>query len=306
MEAVADQDVVTTSVATTDNKSQKQAHLFPAEFEPNTSSSVQANILLRLAIFTPVRRGGKGLANLPTSHTADLTKEFRTLQLTRKEGYERVTITGSFLNFDTDFKVWCGIVWAISSMRKDTDSVELKFSAFAKYCGFSTRRIDTSLRERIEESLTRIRTQTIRFSKSSKQSDTGKGYVGGLIHSAEFDVGRDYIILTPDKKLWDLYLVDHQVLLKLKALKLLSRKEAAQCLYVFLSALPENPHPISFERIRDRMQLTSSVAEQNRTITAAIKTVIKIGYLDGEIIRKDGQRYLMVFNRDPKLVPLKM
>jgi hypothetical protein len=49
------------------------------------------------------------------------------------------------------------------------------------------------------------------------------------------------------------------------------------------------------------MQLTSNTAEQNRVITGAIKKLIQIGYLEGEIASKAGQRYLLVFNRCQKL-----
>lgn len=280
---------------------EQQESLFPLSFEPNSSSSVQANILLRLGIFTPVRRGGKDTPSKSSIHKVDLSDELRTLEISRKEGYERVSITGAKLNFDTDFKVWCGIVMALHSMKRENDFIELKFSAFSRYCGFSSKRLDAELRRRIEDSLVRLRTQTISFSKSTKSTDKSSGYVGGLINNAEYDTESDYIRISPDRKLWDLYAIDHQVLLKLKAMKLLARQEAAQCLYVFLCALPENPHPISFERIRERMQLTSSIAEQNRTITTSIKKLQEIGYLDGKIETKGGQRYLLVFKRCPKL-----
>ena len=282
-----------------------QDPLLPLVFDPNSSSSVQANILLRLGIFTPVRRGGKSVSTSIPHHSIDLTSEFRSLQITRQEGYEKVSITGAKLNFDTDFKVWCGIVMTLHSKQLSRDSVELKFTEFARYCGFSSKRIDSDLRNRIHESLIRIRTQTISFTKTSKQNDgrssDGRGYVGGLINHAEYDTEIDRITISPDKKLWDLYEIDHQVLLKLKAMKLLSRQEAAQCLYVFLCALPENPHPVSFERLRSRMQLSSCVREQNRTITIAIKKLMSIGYLDGEIVTRVGKRYLLVFKRCPKL-----
>lgn len=276
------------------------------ELDVNSKSTVQANALLRLGVFVPVKRSkrivdgsGESMGAMPVGHCFDASDEFRTLQIVRREGYQKILITGLKLNFDTDFKVWCGIVLAFNQEGYRRDGVRLPFKEFAKMCGFPSKRMDAALRERVSESLVRIRNQTIRFEQATKSS---KDYIGGLLSAAEFDVDADYIELFPDPKLWELYQIDHQVLVQLKAMSKLPRQEAAQCLYVFLCALPVSPHPISFSRLRERMQLTSSkVAEQNRTITAAIKKLVDIGYLQCDVVKKGSERFLIVEKRCPKL-----
>nr|AKN37124.1 Phage protein [Vibrio genomosp. F6]AKN37754.1 hypothetical protein [Vibrio tasmaniensis]AKN39627.1 hypothetical protein [Vibrio tasmaniensis] len=272
----------------------------------NSKSTVQANALLRLGVFVPVKRSkrivdssGESIKAIHAGHSFDASDEFRTLQIVKREGYQKIQITGLKLNFDTDFKVWCGIVQVFNKEGYRRDGVSLPFKEFAKMCGFSSKRMDSALRDRISESLVRIRNQTIRFDQATKSN---KDYIGGLLSAAEFDVDADYIELFPDPKLWELYQIDHQVLVQLKAMNKLPRQEAAQCLYVFLCALPTVPHPISFTRLRERMQLTSSkIAEQNRTITTAIKKLVSIGYLQCDVVKKGNERFLIVVRRCPKL-----
>lgn len=276
------------------------------DLDINSKSTIQANALLRLGVFVPIKRtkritdvSGMSISAQPASHLFDATDEFRTLQFVKKEGYQRILITGLKLNFETDFKVWCGIVKAFNDKGFNPTGISLKFTEFAKMCGFKSKRLDTVLRDRIASSLVRLRTQTIRFEQATKSS---KDYIGGLLSAAELDLEEDTIHLFPDVKLWELYQIDHQVLVQFKAMDSLPRQEAAQCLYVFLCALPSQPHPISFTRLRERMQLTSTkTAEQNRTITAAIKKLEKIGYLQCDVVKKGSERYLIVEQRCPKL-----
>ncbi|HFQ5182134.1 TPA: RepB family plasmid replication initiator protein [Vibrio vulnificus] len=270
------------------------------EMVVNSSSTVQANALLRLGVFVPVKRNYKANELAASSaHVIDASEEFRTLKFVEKEGYRNVTVTGLRLNFDTDFKVWCGIIQAFYESGYQSE-VSVKFTDFAKLCGFPTKRIDKALRARLDDSFLRLRNQAIQFRESSH--DKGKSYTGGLISSIAYDTEEDIVTLVPDPKLWELYKIDHQVLLQLKALSKLPRQEVAQCLYVYLSALPERPYPISFTRLRERMQLTSSkVAEQNRSISSAINKLISIGYLQGSVVKKGSDRYLLVEKRCPKL-----
>ncbi len=74
-----------------------------------------------------------------------------------------------------------------------------------------------------------------------------------LIGESTVDIGNDKVILTPSKTLKDLYVGEYKILLKLRALKALARKESAQALYTFIEALPPNPIPVSIERFRKRL-----------------------------------------------------
>lgn len=264
----------------------------------NSRSTVQPNSLLRLGVFTPIaNHKRKSTDGKIPSRALDLTEDLRELSIAKREGYEQVKIVGARLNFDTDFRVWCGIVWAVHSYGKHNGVIELPFSEFAHMCGFKAKRVDSYLRTRIDESLTRLMTQVLSF-----YSEHGGVYKGGLISNAQFCTEIDMIRLTADPQLWELYCVDRQVLLQLKAIEKLPRNEVAQCLYAYINALPTKPHPLSFKRIRERLQLSATTTkEQNRSIRAAIKKLIDIGYLQGSIVKKGKESYLMIESRSPAL-----
>tara|TARA_B110000196_G_C21150628_1_gene669410 strand:- start:425 stop:1300 length:876 start_codon:yes stop_codon:yes gene_type:complete len=268
----------------------------------NSLTTAQSLAILRLGLFTPTVRNSSE-KNIP-SRGIDVSEDFRTLEISKREGFTDIKIIGVNLNIETDFKVWCGIIRVFNLHGFDAKGVTFKFTEFAKLCGFKSKQLDKKLRARIESSLVRLRSQTIRFSKEQNK----KSHIGGLISNASFDIDMDLIHIVPDASLWELYKIDHIVMLKLEAINKLQRLEAAQCLYLFISALPQNPHPISFKRLRERLLLTTPlIKEQNRTITNAIKKLIDIGYLKGHIATKINtagvkERYLLIEDRSQKLL----
>lgn len=270
------------------------------KLDVNSSSTVQALAMLRIGVFIPIRRNlpknNKGELTRPAFRT-DISDEFRKLEFARTEGFEKVAIQGPALNFETDFKVWCGVIRAFNTYGYQNCAIKFGFGEFAKMCGFNSKQLDERLRTRIHDSLARIRGQVIEFSKPQ----VSKSYIGGLLNTGSFDADSDTIELIADPKLWELYSIDHHVLLKLSVLSKLNRNETAQCLYAYLSALPKNPFPISFKRLRDRVCLTSSVKEQNRTIKKALDKLTTIGFLSGDIIKKDGESYLILHELSQRL-----
>lgn len=81
---------------------------------------------------------------------------------------------------------------------------------------------------------------------------------------------------------------DRQVLIQMFILRKLANKGAAQALYTFLESLPEKPIPLSFARIKRRLMLTLPNNQQNRVINKAIDELEAIGYLDGDVVKRDG------------------
>ncbi len=54
------------------------------------------------------------------------------------EGYSQIQIYGPRLDMDSDFKSWCGIVYALSNRPLDSEGqLELNFPEFAKFCGLT-------------------------------------------------------------------------------------------------------------------------------------------------------------------------
>lgn len=262
----------------------------------NSVSTVQPNILLRAGIFVPEgKRCAEKFKNL------DLSSELSRMEIARVEGYDQVSISGPRLNMMVDFKVWCGIVRALNTYGYSSESISLSFTEFARMCGYAPKRIDAPLRTRIHHSLKKLRSQTISFARGTKYD---KSLNTGLILKASFDAEADEVMFLADSSLWELYLIDHQVLLSMRVMDRAPRNQTAQCLYIYLQSLPEGTGPISFKRMRERLQLTvDSVKEQNRLITKNIQLLQEIGYLKGFVFVRpsDGERCLSIENRCPKL-----
>lgn len=261
----------------------------------SNSHTIQPNILIRTPLFVPIaRNSNKGTTTL-TKH--DVSEEFRAISLYQKEGYQHASIKGERLNVRTDFKVWCGVIFAFSKYGYDTDSITMKLSEFTKFCGFSTQMLNTAFRKRIKESLERIQSQSI----SMATKDGKKATATSLLKKFVYDTDRDEIILEGDPELWELYRIDRQILISMKTLSKIPRAETAQCLYLYLASLPREPFPVTISRMRDRLSLNMSVKEANRAIKAAIKKLEDIGYLVGQPTEWNGEWAYSIADRKKTL-----
>jgi hypothetical protein len=259
----------------------------------SSTTSVQPNVLLRTGVFTPVGRR----TNPNDVKAQDLSNDLVSLDICQKEGYDLVTVRGQRLNIETDFKVWCGIVLVFSQYGYSSNTVRLTFSEFAKFCGYPSRRFDKNLRKQIGDSLGRIQSQSLTF----RRKNTEKAVHTGMLLRAMYDGEADIVELMADETLWDLYRLDYQVLVSLRVLEKLPRAEVAQCLYLYFTSLPENPHPVSFERLRERLRLETSKKEANRKIKIGIQKLESIGYLSGSFAVKNGEQYYLIDQRYKKL-----
>lgn len=259
-------------------------------------STVHPNIILRTQVFTPIARNPKTKASL--GRTADVSDAMRELTFAKNEGYDRVVIYGAKLDIETDFRVWGGIALAFEKEGFKPDGITLSFKEFASLCGFPSRHLNAALRERLDSSLTRIMSQVISFGRDGGKA-TCKTH---LLQRADYNQDGDWVRLVPDPSLWELYQIDYNILLSIELQESLRRKEVAQCLYMFIAALPKSPAPISFTRLRERVALAASKpAEANRSITNALAELKKIGYLDYEIVTKGRERYVLIHERHKRL-----
>ncbi|MCC8368251.1 protein RepA [Xenorhabdus sp. PB61.4] len=265
-----------------------------------TRATVQPVALMRLNVFVPASRAAKGVQT-----TIDATSELKNLEFSRREGYDHVKITGERLNMTMDFRVWIGIIQAFSKYGLQSNIIKLSFHEFAGMCLFESKRFDKRLRQSIANSLPRIRGKTITFTKSG--SDGIKRVAStGLLKTGIFDFENDCVELEADQRLWELYQADYTVLLRHKPIHALTRKEVAQVLYTYIESLPLNPAPISFERLRERLELLSSVKEQNRIIKQALQQLQEIGYLTHSIVSRGRAPYVIIHSRSPKLKGLQL
>lgn len=118
---------------------------------------------------------------------------------------------------------------------------------------------------------------------------------------AQLNMDTNTVELVGDPSLWELYRYDHKVLLSLKALSALSRKESAQSLYVYLESMPAGTLYISMSRIRERLAMESQIKDQNSTIRKAMTDLRKIGYLHYSEVRKEREIMFIIHNRSSAL-----
>ncbi|WP_337013945.1 RepB family plasmid replication initiator protein [Pantoea sp. AS142] len=267
---------------------------------PTLRQTIQPKVLLRLGVFVPTLKstdkGGR------KSHSIDATESLSRLSIVEGEGYNQIQIYGPRLDMDTDFKVWVGIIYALSNKKLDNDDqLELNFADFAKYCGFETKRIDRQLKDRFDASLTRIARTNISFVKSVPGTDDRITINMHLVESTYYDSHTGKIIIKPNSKLNTLYRVDGKTRLYLKALQKLSRKESAQALYLYLAELPPTFYRIGFDRLRERLQLTSHLGNQNATVKKALQQLKDIGFLEYSVDKEGSEYVLNILKRNNKL-----
>jgi hypothetical protein len=264
---------------------------------PNSSNTVQPVALMRLGLFVPTLKStARGRTGLMAS--MDVTSELSQLSLVKAEGYENIKITGARLDMDSDFKTWVGIIHAFARHKIIGDSVSLPFVEFVKLCGIPSARSSARLRKRLDSSLARIATNTLSFSNKA-----GDYYVTHLVQSAKYSPKTDLVTIQADPKIFELYQFDRKVLLQLRAINALSRKESAQALYTYIESLPSNPAPVSLARLRARLNLTSRVITQNATVRKAMEQLRDIGYLDYSEVKRGKIVYFIIHERRPKLRP---
>lgn len=261
---------------------------------PNMNNTVQPVALMRLGVFVPTLKSLKN-SKKNTLATTDATEELTRLSLSKAEGFDKVEIIGPRLDMDNDFKTWVGIIHSFAKHKIIGDKVQLSFVEFVKLCGIPSSRSSKKLRERISPSLKRIAGTVISFTSQTKE------YTTHLVQSAYYDTAKDIVILQADPRLFELYQFDRKVLLQLKAINALKRRESAQALYTYIESLPKNPVPISIARLRARLNLKSPVFSQNQTVRRAMEQLKDIGYLDYTEIHRGRSVYFTVHYRRPKL-----
>ena len=260
---------------------------------PNNNNTVQPVALMRLGVFVPTLKSLKNSKKNTLSRT-DATEELTRLSLARAEGFDKVEITGPRLDMDNDFKTWVGIIHSLTG-----DKVELPFVEFAKLCGIPSSQSSRRLRERISPSLKRIAGTVISFSRTDEKHT--REYITHLVQSAYYDTERDIVQLQADPRLFELYQFDRKVLLQLKAINALKRRESAQALYTFIESLPRDPAPVSLARLRARLNLKSPVFSQNQTVRRAMEQLREIGYLDYTEIQRGRTKLFCIHYRRPRL-----
>ena len=263
------------------------------ELTPNSNKTVQPVALLRLSVFTPVSPKEKGKRDF----LIDASEELSSLEVARQEGYTNIKIQGAKLGMSTDFKTWIGIISAFSKYGYTSEKITLPFSEFARMCGLRPTDINGRARNRLSEALFNLSSVTLSF----RSQDGKRSLVTHLVQRAQLDMDTNMVEIVGDPSLWELYRYDHKVLLGLKVLSALSRKESAQSLYVYFESMPAGTWYVSMKRLRERLAMESQVKDQNATIRRAMKDLKNIGYLDYNEAKKGREIMFIVHSRSPRL-----
>lgn len=263
------------------------------ELTPNSNKTVQPVALLRLSVFTPVSPRERGKRDF----LIDASDELSSLEVARREGYTDIKIQGAKLNMSTDFKTWVGIISAFSIYGFTSEKITLPFTEFARMCGLRPTDINQRARKRLFDSMFNLSSVTLSF----RSKDGKKAMVTHLVQKAKLDTDTDQVEIVGDPNLWELYRYDHKVLLGLKALGELSRKEAAQSLYIYFESMPSGTLFVSLKRLRERLAMQSRVCDQNVVVRRAMADLVSIGYLEFSEVKKGREVQFIINSRSPKL-----
>ena len=263
------------------------------ELTPNSNKTVQPVALLRLSVFTPVSPRERGKRDF----LIDASDELSSLEVARREGYTDIKIHGAKLNMSTDFKTWVGIISAFSVYGFTSEKITLPFTEFARMCGLRPTDINQRARKRLFDSMFNLSSVTLSF----RSKDGKKAMVTHLVQKATLDTDSDQVEIVGDPNLWELYRYDHKVLLGLQALGELSRKEAAQSLYIYFESMPSGTLYVSLKRLRERLAMQSRVCDQNVVVRRAMADLVSIGYLEFSEAKKGREVQFIIHSRSPKL-----
>lgn len=288
------------------NFDENSLELYTGELVPNSNNTVQPIALMRLGLFVPTLKGTK-FSKRNRANEIDASRELVQMEVARSEGYTDIKITGPRLDMDHDFKTWVGVVRSLAEYGESNGRVELSITKFAKFCGYPSSQIRKTLRDRLTNSLLKIMRTTLSFQRTYEEKNVdGSNKISllmvHLINSVDYNEQKDTVVFYAEPKLAELYRFDHKVLLQLKVINKLPRKETAQALYTFIESLPPNPAPVSLARLRARLNLSSrNVSSQNQTIRNGLKSLKKLGYLDYSELKRGRSVYIQIHNRNPKL-----
>jgi hypothetical protein len=192
---------------------------------------------MRLGLFVPTLKSTNNRNNKKGS-VIDATEELIQLETAKSEGFTDIKITGSRLDMDSDFKTWVGIVRGLADFGDESGRVEMSITQFAKYCGYPSSRLRKTLREKVLNSLRKIMSATVSFQKTleTKNEDGSNKIVMKMVHllnNVDYNEETGIISFEAEKRLKELYQFDHKVLLQLKVIQKLPRKDSTSAVHVY-------------------------------------------------------------------------
>lgn len=248
-------------------------NLIGIDYLPKDKSPIN-NLFLISPLFTPCSRNIK---------TQDL---YRKIKIENQFGYS-VEVSGARLNMSVDFPIWSHIVRLV--MEQKTSSINMNYIDFAKILGYNRKNLGSKLRDRIFESLVRLKSQTITLENEDED------IIMGLLDNAYIMKKNKEVIIKVNKEILKYYKKDRFKLIDLNYYNDL-QNEITKALYLYYENHKGIIYPIKFTNIKDRMNLvTKNDKEINRQIKIGHENLIEKGYLKKyNYLKRNNIKYIEV------------
>lgn len=246
------------------------------DYLPKNKSPIN-NMFLVAPLFTPCSR------NLKSGD------KYREVKVKDEFGYS-VEIKGMRLNMSVDFPIWSHIMRLV--MEKQTNKIQMSYIDFAKILGYNRKNFGNALKERIKESLVRLRSQVIITEEVDDEDDDE---IMGLLDNGTIKKKSKEVVVVVNKRIIDLYKADRFKLIDQSFYNDLDN-EITKALYLYYENHGNVVYPIKLSQIKSRMILvTKNEKEINRQIRQAHDNLVTANYLETyEYTKKNKERYVEV------------
>lgn len=231
--------------------------LIKIKYLPKNKTPIN-NLFLVAPLFTPCSKNIKAI------------DKNRQIKIEDQFGYS-VEITGPRLNMSIDFPIWSNIMRLVT--EQETNKISMSYMEFAKIIGYTRKDLGEKLKDRIKDSLIRLRGQVI------ITEDDDEDVILGLLVSGIIKKKQKQVDIVVDKNIIDLYKTDRFKLIDLDFYHSL-QNEVTKALYLFYENHGKVVYPIKLEQIKLRLNLiTKNEKEINRQIKQAHQNLTDVKYL---------------------------
>ncbi len=247
------------------------------DYLPKNKSPIN-NLFLVAPLFTPCSRNLK------------MEDRYREIVIKDQFGYS-IEIRGPRLNMTVDFPIWSHIMKLV--IEQKSNKIVMGYTDFAKIMGYDRKSLGNKLKERIKESLIRMRSQVIITEEIDDEDDDE---IMGLLDNGKIKKVSKEVVLIVNKRIIDLYKQDRFKLIDLDYYNSLNN-EITKALFLYYENHRDVVYPIKLSNIKERLNLVSkNDKEINRQIKAGHNNLMEKEYLSNyEYSRINKERYVKVY-----------
>ena len=217
------------------------------------------NLFLVVPLFTPCPKNIK------------IENKHRRIKIEDEFGYS-LAIEGPRLNMSIDFPIWSNIIKLVT--EKESNVISMSYIEFAKILNYNRKDLGEKLKNRIKESLIRLKGQVI-----ITETEDDDNVLGLLIRGTIKKKIKEVDIVV-DPKVIELYKTDRFKLIDLEYYQTL-QNEVTKALFLYYENHGKIVYPIKIDQIKKRLNLiTKNEKEINRQIKQSHENLIEKKYLN--------------------------